>query len=220
MTPRLWTPDRRQIEMPPAFWGMAPADRKWLMDKGRLLPVIGGGTRQYFNDLLLDPSGTAFATITATAETVLVPTLWTPIPAFEPRAGKVYRLEVGGTVTTGTAGTMIITPRFGTAIGGVALGASPTQNYVPSITLAPFYLVYTLVFRTIGQAGANSTCVGTGYWSSNGAVATASSETACTFGSTASVSVDTSIANALWMGVTFSVAPSIIPLWHTWQSLN
>ena len=28
------------------------------------------------------------------------------------------------------------------------------------------------------------------------------------------------IANALWIGVTFSVAPSVIPLWHTWQSLN
>jgi hypothetical protein len=177
-------------------------------------------TRQYFADLLVDSAGTNYATITATTETVLIPTLWTGIPAMEPRAGKIYRLEVGGTVTTGASGTMIITPRFGTVIGGVALGASPTQTVVPSITLAPFYLVYTLVFRTIGQAGANSTCVGTGYWTSNGAVATASSETACTFGSTGSVSVDTSVASALWIGVTFSIAPSIIPLWSTWQALN
>ena len=177
-------------------------------------------TRQYFPDLLVDPSGTAFATITATSETVLVPTLWTPIPAFEPRAGKVYQLRVGGTCTTGTAGTLIITPRFGTVIGGVALGASPTQNYVPSITLAPFVFTYTLVFRTIGQAGTNSTCVGSGAWASNGAVATAASATDVVCGSTASVSVDTSIASALWIGVTFSVAPSVIPLWHTWMSLN
>lgn len=177
-------------------------------------------TRQYFNDLLVDPSGTAFATITATTETVLVPTLWTPIPAFEPRAGKVYHLEVGGTCTTGTAGTLIITPRFGTVIGGVALGASPTQNYVPSITLAPFLFEYTLVFRTIGQAGTNSTCVGSGKWVSNGAIATAASSTVVVASSTASVSVDTSVASALWLGVTFSVAPSVIPLWHTWQSYN
>lgn len=177
-------------------------------------------TRQYFQDLLVDPAGTAYATITATTETVLVPTLWTPIPAMEPRAGKVYRLEVGGTCTTGTAGTLIVTPRFGTVIGGVALGASPTQNYVPSITLAPFYFVYTLAFRTIGQAGTNSTVVGSGQWVSNGAVATAASSTVVTCGSTASVSVDTSIANALWIGVTFSVAPSVIPLWSTWQALN
>jgi hypothetical protein len=127
---------------------------------------------------------------------------------------------VGGTCTTGIAGTLIITPRFGTVIGGIALGASPTQNYVPSVTLAPFVFTYTLVFRTIGQAGANSTCVGSGSWESNGAVGTAASQTGVVCGSTASVSVDTSIANALWIGVTFSVAPSVIPLWHTWMSLN
>lgn len=152
---------------------------------------------------------------------MLVPTIFTPIPANEPRAGKVYRLCVGGTCTTGTAGTLIITPRYGLVIGGVALGASPTQNYVPSITTAPFYFEYTLVFRTIGvAAGANSTCVGSGWWSSGGAVATASSETAVTCSSTASVSVDTTIASGLWIGVTFSVAPSVIPHWCTWQALN
>jgi len=177
-------------------------------------------TRQYFADLLLDPQPAALPTITAITETVLVPTLYTPIPAFEPRAGKVYRLEVGGTCTTGLAGTLTLTPRFGTVIGGVALGASPAQNYVPSITLAPFYFTYTLVFRSIGQAGANSTCVGTGSWESNGAAATASSQTGVVCGSTGSVSVDTTIANALWIGVTFSVAPSVIPHWATWRSLN
>jgi hypothetical protein len=177
-------------------------------------------TRQYFQDLLVDPAGTSYATISATSETVLIPTLWTPIPAFEPRAGKIYRLEVGGTCTTGASGTLIITPRLGTTISGTALGASPTQTVVPSITTAPFYFVYTLVFRDIGQAGANSHAVGTGFWTSNGAVATASSETALTCGSTASVAVDTSIANALWIGVTFTITPSVIPFWHTWQALN
>lgn len=152
---------------------------------------------------------------------MLVPTIFTPIPAMEPRAGKAYRLTVGGTCTTGLAGTLIITPRFGLVIGGVALGASPTQNYVPSITLAPFIFEYTLVFRTIGvAAGANSTCVGSGIWQSGGAVATASSETGVICSSTGSVSVDTTVASGLWIGVTFSVAPSVIPHWCTWQALN
>lgn len=177
-------------------------------------------TRQYFADLLQDPQPASFPTITAITETVLVPTLYTPIPAFEPRAGKVYKLTVGGTCTTGAAGTLILTPRFGTAIGGVALGASPTQNYVPSITTAPFLLQYWLSFRSIGQAGANSTCVGFGRWESGGAVATAGSSTAVQCSSAGSVSVDTTIASALWMGVTFSVAPSVIPLFAMWQSLN
>ncbi len=161
------------------------------------------------------------ATITATSETVLVPTIFTPIPANEPRAGKIYKLSVGGTCTTGTAGTLIVTPRYGLVIGGVALGASPTQNYVPSITLAPFIFEYTLVFRSIGvAAGANSTCVGSGVWISNGAVATAASSTVVVASSTASVSVDTTIASGLWIGVTFSVAPSVIPHWMTWRALN
>jgi hypothetical protein len=177
--------------------------------------------RQYFADLGADPPTADLATITATSETVLIPTIFTPIAAMEPRSAKAYRLCVGGTCTTGTAGTLIITPRLGLTISGIALGASPTQNYVPSITLAPFYFEYTLVFKTIGvAAGANSTCSGSGYWISNGAVATAASSTVVVCSSAAAAAVDTTIANALWIGVTFSVAPSVIPRWATWSPLN
>jgi hypothetical protein len=177
-------------------------------------------SRQYFADVLFEPLATAYATITATSETVLIPTLSTTIPANEPRAGKVYKLTVGGTCTTGTAGTLIITPRFGATISGTALGTSPTQNYVPSITLAPFVFEYWLTFRKIGQAGANSVAVGSGMWRSGGAVATAASETLVACSSTGDVSVDTSVASALWIGVTFSVAPSVIPHWSVFQALN
>lgn len=177
-------------------------------------------SRQYFRDTLFEPLSTAYATITATTETVLIPTLSATIPANEPRAGKTYKLTVGGTCTTGLAGTLTITPRYGLVIGGVALGASPAQNYVPSITLAPFLFEYWLTFRTIGQAGANSTAVGAGKWVSGGAVATASSGTQVSVASTASVSVDTSVSSGLWIGVTFSVAPSVIPMFSVWEALN
>jgi hypothetical protein len=175
-------------------------------------------SRQYVADVPIDPPSAALPTITATSETVLVPTIFTQIPAMTPRVGKVYKLTVGGTCTTGTAGTLIITPRYGLVIGGVALGASPTQNYVPSITLAPFVFEYWLQFRTIGiAAGANSTATGHGVWTSGGAVATASSATTVVVSSTASVSVDTTVASGLWIGVTFSVAPSVIPHFALWQ---
>jgi hypothetical protein len=177
-------------------------------------------SRQYFDDTITEPINADFATITATSETVLIPTAYTPIPALEPRAGKVYELVVGGTVTTGTAGTLIITPRYGTVIGGVSIGASPTQNYVPSITTAPFLFRYYLVIRSIGIAGTNSTVYGCGQWVSGGAVATAASQTSVNVAGTAVASVDTSIASALWIGVTFSVAPSVIPKFHIWRSLN
>jgi len=152
---------------------------------------------------------------------VLIPTALVPIPANEPRAGKIYELTVGGTITTGTAGTMIITPRYGLVIGGTSLGVSPTQNYVPSITTAPFLYRALLVIRSVGLPGANSTVICTGNWISGGAVATAASQTSCTHCTTgAAISVDTSVAAGLWIGLTVSVTPSIIPLWHVWRSLN
>ncbi len=178
-------------------------------------------SRQYFADVLTEPVGASFTTITATSETVLIPTALTPIPANEPRSGKVYELLVGGTITTGVAGTMIITPRYGLVIGGTSLTASPTQNYVPSITLAPFLYRCLLVFRSVGLPGANSVVLATGKWESGGAVATASSQTSVSHATaSAGVSVDASVASALWIGVTLSVAPSIIPTWHLWRSLN
>lgn len=121
-------------------------------------------SRQYFADTLTEPVNAAYTTITATSETVLVPTVLTGIPANEPRAGKVYELTVGGTVTTGASGTMIITPRYGLVIGGTTLGASPTQTVVPSITTAPFLYRCLLVIRSVGLPGANSTVVCTGKW--------------------------------------------------------
>jgi len=178
-------------------------------------------SRQYFADTIIEPVNAALTTITATTETVLVPTALVPIPANEPRAGKVYELTVGGTITTGAAGTMIITPRYGLVIGGTSLGASPTQNYVPSITTAPFLYRCLLVFRSIGLPGANSTVVCSGKWESGGAVATASSQTSVQHSTTgAAIAVDASVASGLWIGVTVSVAPSIIPQWHIWRSLN
>ena|SRR5215469_988878 len=177
-------------------------------------------SRQYFDDTLTEPINADFTTITATTETVLIPTAYTPINAMEPRAGKVYELVVGGTVTTGTAGTLTITPRFGTTISGVAIGGSPAQNYVPSITTAPFLFRYYLIIRALGIAGANSTIYGCGQWVSGGAVATAASQTSVNVAATTTASVDVTVASALWIGVTFSVAPSVIPKFHIWRSFN
>ena len=151
----------------------------------------------------------------------MIPTALVSIPANEPRAGKVYELTVGGTITTGAAGTMTVTPRYGLVIGGTSLGASSAQNYVPSITTAPFLYRCLLVIRSIGLPGANSTVVCTGKWESGGAAATASSQTSVHHGTVgAAISVDTSVASGLWIGLTVSVAPSIIPQWHIWRSLN
>lgn len=176
---------------------------------------------QNFRALVVDGPTANLPTITATTETVLIPTIFTPIPAMAARASAAYKLTVGGTCTTGTAGTLIITPRYGLVIGGTALTASAAQNYVPSITLAPFMYECWVYIRSLGVAGgANSNVICTGRWSSLGAIATASSETAVLHTSTGSVAVDTTVASGLWIGVTFSVAPSVIPLWSTWELIG
>ena len=178
-------------------------------------------SRQYFGDVLSEPINAAFATITATTETVLIPTLYTPIPAGEARGGKIYELQIGGTVTTGASGTLIIQPRLGLTISGTALGVSPTQTVVPSITTAPFLYRCFLAFRSVGLGASSSTVVCSGEWSSGGAIATAASATYVAHSTTgAAITVDTSAATALWIGITFSVAPSIIPQWHVWRSMN
>lgn len=176
---------------------------------------------QNFRALVVDGPTAAFPTITATTETVLVPILFTPIPAMTARASSAYKLTVGGTCTTGTAGTLTITPRYGLVITDTSLTASAAQNYVPSITLAPFLYECWVYIRSLGVAGgANSNVVCTGRWQSLGAIATAASSTFVSHTSTASVAVDTTIARALWIGVTFSVAPSVIPLWSTWELIG
>ena len=180
-------------------------------------------SRQYFADVLTEPLLVDYTTITATAATLLIPLSCCPIAAYEPRAGKVYELIVGGTCTTGASGTLIINARVGTSAtpaSNTTVATSNTQTVVPSITTAGFILRSYLVYRSIGLPGANSTVVCYGFWTSSGAAATAASETSVNWGSTATASVDASIAQNFEIDVTFSVAPSVIPRFHTWRSLN
>src|SRR3954471_20783596 len=109
---------------------------------------------------------------------------YTPIFANDPKAGKIYVIDAHGIITTGASGTLIITPFYGTNTG-VALGASIAQTVAVSLTNVPWYLHFELVFRTIGAAGANSTCHGVGVFNMQGTAATAGSGTAIVFGGTA-----------------------------------
>jgi hypothetical protein len=84
--------------------------------------------RSVFADVLTEPVNAAYPTIVATTETNLIPTALCPIAANEPRGGKFYELAVGGVITTGAAGTLIITPRYGLVIGGISLGPSPAVS--------------------------------------------------------------------------------------------
>jgi hypothetical protein len=166
--------------------------------------------RQYLQDgPFIDPPVASGSALVSTAiEDLWLGLTFTPIFANDPKAGKIYVVEAGGIMSTSaSASTLTITPFYGGA-AGVALGASVAQTVPVSLTAVPWYLRFNLVFRTIGAAGANSTCIGTGIFASAGTAATAGSGLDITFGGT-SASVDATVNKDIHIRKTLSVAGSM-----------
>jgi hypothetical protein len=147
--------------------------------------------------------------ITGTSETAMFPVAqYSGFAANQLRAGQIWHLTAFGILTTAGAspGNLTITPRFGTSTSGTSLGASAATAFSTSATNVAWRLEYDLVIRTIGNAGANSTVVGNGHFHTTVAAIAASVGNDIPFGSTASVSVDTSVAAGLFIGVTMGSA--------------
>jgi hypothetical protein len=176
-------------------------------------------SRQYFEDLLAEPPIANLTAVTATVETGLWNVAqYTPIPAGDAKPGRIYRVTAGGIVTFASTGTLTITPRFGTSTGGVTLGASVAQTVPGVVTNAPWILDFTMVVRTVGAPGTNSTVIGTGTFSTNG-TGTAGTSVSVNFGGT-SGTVDVSVAAGIFIGWTLTVAGSVTPQYCFIQSLN
>jgi hypothetical protein len=165
--------------------------------------------RQLFGDgPYIDPPVANLATLTATTiEDLWAGITWTPIYANEAKAGRIYCVRAGGTISL-TGGTAIITPQWGPA--GTTLGVSLTVGTVTA-TIAAWTLEFDLVFRVIGAAGANSTCIGAGKMCFNGGVVSgAANPNMIVFGGTAA-SVDTTINGNVTIRKTLSATNSVIP---------
>jgi len=165
--------------------------------------------RQLFNDgPFIDPPVANLTTLTATTiEDIWAGITWTPIFANDAKAGKIYCVRAGGTISL-TGGTFIVTPQWGPA--GTSLGVSLTQGTITIATVA-WYLQFDLVFRTIGAAGANSTCIGAGQLSMAGGVASGTANpNVISFGGT-SASVDSTINGNITIRKTASTTNSMIP---------
>jgi len=195
--------------------------------------------RQYFNgqsadSLIVTASTGSITTITGIFTPAQANQAF-PLPfgvGNQPFAGQVFRFAMGGIMTTGTAGTIVVTPVFGpsTAQAGltaaVSLGASAAQNYVASLTNVPWRMEGELVFRTVSLVATTSTVWCSGQFVSQGTLATAGSGLTVVFGSTAAVSVDTTGTaaagsfGALNFGITFSVASTVQAAYTSFQSLN
>ena len=177
-------------------------------------------SRQYFMDTLVEPPLANLSAIVATTETALWNVAsFSPIAANDCRPGKIYKVSAGGIVSTGASGTLTITPRFGTLVSDTTMGASIAQTVPVSLTNVPWELTYTMVCRTVGAPGANSTVIGTGTFSMAGTAATAGSGMNVNFGGT-SATVDVSVTKGVCIGWTLNVAGSVTPQYVFIQSLN
>jgi hypothetical protein len=175
---------------------------------GRVAWPISGGARQYLQDgpYIDPPVASGSALVSTSAEDLWVGSTFTPIFANDPKAGKIYTVEAGGIMSFAATGALTITPTYGGS-AGVALGASQAQTTPGTTTAQPWYLRFNLVFRTIGAAGTNSTCIGTGFFTTAGATS-AGSAVIINFGGT-SASVDATINKDIHIRKTLSVAGSM-----------
>lgn len=165
--------------------------------------------RQLFGDgPYVDPPVANLTTLTATTiEDLWAGITFTPIYANEAKAGRIYCVRAGGTISL-TGGTAIITPQWGPA--GTTLGVSLTVGTVTA-AIAAWYLQFDLVFRTIGAAGANSTAIGTGFMAFNGGVVSGTANpNLIVFGGT-SAAIDTTINGNVTIRKTLSTTNSVIP---------
>ncbi len=166
-------------------------------------PMCG---RQLFADgPYIDPPVANLTTLSNTSiEDIWTSTIYTPIFANDPKAGKIYHVRAGGTISL-TGGTGIITPQLNTS--STALGASLTVGTVTA-TIAAWYLAFDLVIRTVGTAG---TCIGTGYFVMNGGVVSGTANpNMIVFGGT-SAAINTTVNDAIQIRKTLSATNSMIP---------
>lgn len=167
--------------------------------------------RQLFQDgPYVDPhvaNGTAL--VSASAEALWIGATFTPIFANDPKAGKIYTIKAGGIMSTGASGTLILIPQYG-VLGGTTLGTSQTVTVPINMTNVAWRLEMDIVFRVIGAAGANSTCIGTGTFTTAPASSAPAAGLSCVipFGGT-SAAVDATINSAITISKTLSVAGSM-----------
>jgi len=167
--------------------------------------------RQYFQDgPYVDTHVASGTALTSTsAEAMWIGATFTPIFANDPKAGKIYCVRAGGIMSTGASGTLILLPEYG-ILGGTTLGTSQTVTMPINMTNVAWRLEFDLVFRVIGAAGANSTCIGTGFFVTAPFTSAPAVGLSCVipFGGT-SAAVDATINSGITISKTLSVAGSM-----------
>lgn len=155
------------------------------------------------------------ADVATTAVLMWNPLQFTKFYGDEARPGRVYVVKAGGILTTNTSGALTISPSVTTTnAAGTTLGAGAAQT-VPStaFTAQPWIMEFYCVVRTIGAPGGNNaTMIAEGLWSGPNLPAAAGASLSSSIGGTSAV-FDQSVANAIAVTKTLSVAGSFTTHW-------
>lgn len=138
---------------------------------GRIIPIMQGGANSPFASPVGNPvaAPTSFTAVNTTnVETNLwVPSIWTPIPANDMSAGKIYKHDAGGVLGTSSAApTSVWTPRVGqsaTPASNVTMGASTGTTMIASLAAVPWFAQFTFTIRSLGLAASGATGTGNGF---------------------------------------------------------
>ena len=203
----------------------APEHVKRMQTKAAKFPGILN-TRQGFsgqdaNDF--PPASFTAVTASATETNLWTPNIWTPIPANDMRAGKIYKVSFGGVFTsTGTQGVLTWTPRAGqsaTPSSNVTLGASNATAPPASLTGQAWHGEFTLGIRSLGLAASGATGTGNGFVVVQGAAA--ATGVMYVMGGTVAATIDNTTASGLIVSLTISVASqSYTCQWTALRSYN
>jgi hypothetical protein len=205
-----------------------PAGAREYLKRSRYMAALGfeyqaayGPFWQMVDGAIMAVNQTA---VVGTTEAALFPVAqYSGWAANQLRAGQLWYLRtVGiGTTPSSSQGNITLTPRYGTSTGGVSLTASAATALAASATNAPWCVEYLFHVRSFGNAGTNATAIGNGSFQTGVALITAATGSAFVFGSTASVSIDLTIAAGLFMGITLgSASDSFVSMASPLSSLN
>lgn len=223
---RLTTIDLIERELA-AGWAFGPVHQRWqlerapehvqrMLDLAKQRPEFQGANQGFVSPGAAKPLPSSFAAIAnTTTESCLfntgistaLQTTYTPIPAFDMRTGKKYRVAFGGTIAITGTPTCIWTPRVGpnaTAANAanLSMGASPTITCVASLN-HPFYGEFTFNVRALGLTASLTTTVGSGFVMYGNASATA---TMAVMGGTIPTTVDDTVLTGVLINLTWSAA--------------
>lgn len=176
-------------------------------------------------DVVDFPPSSFTAYNTSTTKTNLwTPAIWTPILASDMKAGKMYRVNAGGTITTTATPTIIFDMMFGTSAtpaSNITFGASATVTLGTIPASSPFFVDFVFGIRSLGLAASGATGTGSGVVTVAGS-ATAASQS-IVIGSAVPTTLDQTTAQGVVLAATWgtnSASNSIQCLWATIRSLN